>query len=275
MNKRTIILISICCLLAVATLTARYIEQEIEIIKARFVGGKETEERSSRGVSSPRTAVPRTPQPEQKPSSARRNVNMPPVSGGVQSSPARTAPPAGALTRGGVSASAGEKAGSATTSAAQGKQAVKDAVAAVKPATTPVEDVTTPLGPDAGAERQETMPGTERAGGADAREGAAPAADEKKEPAAETDNSGDAAAPAVVEEKSGQAAEESGSDVKSAAEEGAAAAESDEGEDEEVTGEGAAAADEEGVEEAVPAEEEAAPGEGEAAEPAEEGTDEE
>ena len=41
MNKRTIILIAICCLLAVATLTARYIEQEIEIIKARFVGGKE------------------------------------------------------------------------------------------------------------------------------------------------------------------------------------------------------------------------------------------
>ena len=262
MNKRTIILIAICCLLAVATLTARYIEQEIEIIKARFVGGKETEERSSRGVSSPRTAVPRTPQPEQKPSSARRNVNMPPVSGGVQSSPARTAPPAGALTRGGVSASAGEKVRSATTSAAQGKQAVKDAVAAVKPATTPVEDVTTPLGPDAGAERQETMPGTERAGGADAQEAAAPAADEKKEPAA-------------VEEKSSQAAEESGINEKGTAAESAAAAESDEGEDEEVTGEGAAAADEEGVEEAVPAEEEAAPGEGEATEPAEEGTDEE
>lgn len=271
MNKRTIILIAICCLLAVATLTARYIEQEIEIIKARFVGGKETEERSSRGVSSPRTAVPRTPQPEQKPSSARQNVNIPPVSGGVQSSPARTAPPAGALTRGGVSAPAGEKAGSATTSAAQGNQVVKNAVAPVKPAATPVEDVTTPLGPDEGAVRQETMPGTERAGGADAREAAAPGADEKKEPAAEMDNSGDAAAPAVVVEKSGQAAEESGSDEKSAAEEGAAAAESDE----RAAEEGAAAADEEGVEEAVPAEEEAAPGEGEAAEPTEEGTDEE
>ena len=275
MNKRTIILIAICCLLAVATLTARYIEQEIEIIKARFVGGKKTEERPSRGVSSPRTAVPRTPQPEQKPSSARQNVNIPPVSGGVQSSPARTAPPAGALTRGGVSAAAGKKAGSATTSAAQGNQAVKDATAPVKPATTPVEDVTTPLGPDAGAERQETMPGTERAGGADAQEAVAPAAGEKNGPAAETDNSGDAAAPAVVEEKPGQAAEESGSDEKSAAEDGSSAAESDEGEDEAVTGEGAAAADEQAVEEEVPAEEEAAPGEGETAEGAEEGVDEE
>ena len=268
MNKRTIILIAICCLLAVVTLTARYIEQEIEIIKAQFVGDKQAEERTSRGAGSARQATPGTQQAEKALRPMRQEAAVPPASGGIQQAPAETAVP-GSASRG-MPVSAGRKAVNTTTPVAPNITAAEKSAAPVRPETIPIEDVTTPLGPEAGAESRESVPGSERAGGADAQDGAAPAEDEKKEPAAEADNAGDAAAPAVVEEKSGQATEGSGIDEKSAA-----ATESDTGAEVEVTGEGAAAVDEEAVEEEIPAEEEAAPGEGEADEAAEEGADEE
>ena len=91
MNKRTVILIVICCLLAVATVTMRYIEQEIALIRARFVGEKRTEERIPRGSGSARPAPSRTPQNDKAPAAVKQNAVRPPGPGVGQSPPAAAA----------------------------------------------------------------------------------------------------------------------------------------------------------------------------------------
>ena len=121
---------------AVATVTMRYIEQEIAIIKAKFVGEKRTEERIPRGIGSARPAPARTPQNEKSPAAVKQNAVRPPGSGVGQSQPAAAVKAPAARTV------------ITTTAVVPGKNVpVADAVREASRAV-PVEEVTTPLEPE-------------------------------------------------------------------------------------------------------------------------------
>ncbi len=132
MNKRTVILIAICCLLAVATVTMRYIKQEIALIRAKFIGDKKTEERAPRGIGSARPAPVRAPQIDKAPAAVKQNTVRPPKPGAGQSPPATVAAPAASRVI-------------TPTSVVPGKaMPTADALRQANKAV-PVEEITTPL----------------------------------------------------------------------------------------------------------------------------------
>jgi hypothetical protein len=265
MNKRTVILIAICCLLAVATVTMRYIEQEIAIIRAKFVGEKRTEERIPRGIGSARPAPSRTPQNDKAPAVVKKNTVRPPGPGMGQSPPAAAAATAPAA-----------RPVITTTAVVPGKNVpVADAVRGTGRAV-PVEEVTTPLEPEPAAVAHDDAPGSERAETAGMPDAAAPSAEEKKAPATETPQGAESASPSVVE-RSDAASEEVAAGERGAMREAAAEGESDESQGEEVIDEEEPSSVEENEEgDQVAADEEPSPGAEEpAAESAEEVVDEE
>jgi hypothetical protein len=265
MNKRTVILIAICCLLAVATVTMRYIEQEIAIIRAKFVGEKRTEERSPRGIGSTRPAPGRTPQNDKSLAAVKQNAvrpSGPGVVGQFQPAAAAKAPAARTVIT--------------TTAVVPGKNVpVADAVRETGRAV-PVEEVTTPLESEPAAVAQAEAPVSERAETAGMPDAAAPSADEKKAPATEAPQGADSAATSAVERPDAPADEAAAGDrggMRDAADEG----ESDESQGEETIDEEEPATVEEDEEgEQVAADEEPFPGAEEpSAEPTEEVVDEE
>lgn len=272
MNKRTIVLISICCLLAVATLTIRYIEQEIAVIKAKFVGGKQTEERSPRSVSSSRPVLPGTPQVQTTAPPAKQDERMPALSNPVAVPPDVTTIPAGVPSPSRPAFGAGKPV-TATPAVVGGKQAEEADAPREEPATTVTEDVTTPFGPEESAELPDSGPEPERAGGADMEEAVETAAEEKNVSAAETE---DAGAVAGADEKSDEAAEEEAVEETDRAEDDAVIPEGEEEQEEEITEEGEPFVGEEAADgDQAPAEEEILQDEEDAAEQTEEGVDEE
>jgi hypothetical protein len=265
MNKRTVILIAICCLLAVATVTMRYIEQEIAIIRAKFVGEKRTEERIPRGIGSTRPAPARAPQNDKAPVAVKQNSVRPPGPGVGQSPPA-VAPAKAPAARTVIT----------TTAVAPGKNMpVADAVREANKAV-PVEEVTTPLEPESAAVAQAEAPVSERAETAGMPDAAAPNAEEKKAPATEAPQGADSPSASAVE-RSDAPADEAAIGERRGMRETAVEGESDEIKGEEAIDEDEPSPLEENEEgEQVAADEEALQGADEpAAEPAEEAVDEE
>jgi len=264
MNKRTVILIAICCLLAVATLTMRYIEQEIAIIKAKFVGEKRTEERIPRGIGSARPAPARTPQNDKSPAAVKQTSVRPPGSGVGQSQPAAAAKAPAARTV------------ITTTAVVPGKNVPVAGAVRETSRADPVEEVTTPLGPEPAAVAQSEAPDSERAETTGMQDAATLNAEEKKALATEAPQGADSAATSAVE-RSDAASEDAASGDRGGMREAAVEGESDEIQGEEVIGEDEPAPVEENEDgEEVAADEEPSPeAEEQAAEPEEEAVDEE
>ena len=217
----------------------RYIEQEIEIIKAKFVGEKQTEERSPRGMSSARQALTRTPQTGQVPPAVKQNAIRPAASDVRQAPPAVTNPaPASAALPWERSAAATEKTMSTNTAVGPGKKATIENASPDRSTIAAIEEVTTPLGPEQAAEVQGDVPVPERGRAADVQEAAAPDAAGKNAPAAETESGGDAGLPTAAEKRSGDAADEGIAEDNGGTEEPAVGGESDERQSEQAIGEG-------------------------------------
>jgi hypothetical protein len=256
MNKRTVILIVICCLLAVATVTMRYIEQEIAIIREKFVGQKKTEERSMRSTGSVRQAPTRKPQSEKAPATAKQNAIRPAAPDVRKSPPAATtaAPVSVAPPRGGSAAEAA-KAANTTTTAAPGKKPPMENAIPDRNAIAAVEEMTAPLVAEPGVEAQGGGPLPKRSGAADVQAAAAADGEEKIPPAAGAERGNEAGSPAVAE-RSEASADEGVPEERGSTEEAAADGEGDEIQGEDAVEEGGPSSLEEGE-----AEEEQAAGE--------------
>ncbi|GEM_PF-5949362 len=189
MNKRTIILIAICCLLAAATLTMRYITQEIAIIRAKFVGEKRTEERTSRNLGFPRPAPTPAPQTEKVPAAVKQNQNHPSGSAAGQFPPAV---PSG-------SPVAASRTANTTTVREPVKRAPATDVLPDAGGTAPAEEVTTPLEHESPAAVYDDHPLSEREVAAVVTESSAGHAEEKKVPVAQAQRGTDAATAAALE----------------------------------------------------------------------------
>jgi hypothetical protein len=265
MNKRTVILIAICCLLAVATVTMRYIEQEIAIIRAKFVGEKRTEERIPRGIGSARTAPARTPENDKAPAAVKQNAVRPPGLGVGQSQPAA---PAAAVPA--------ARSVITTTAVVPGKNIpMEDAVREVNKAV-PVEEVTTPLESEPAAVAHDEAPVSERAENSGIPDVAALNAAEKKAPSTEAPHGTDSASTVAVE-RSDSPADETAAADRGRPKEEAVEGESDANQGEEAIGEDEPSPVEENEDvDQVAADEEPSPGAEEpAAEPTGEVVDEE
>lgn len=267
MNKRTVILISICFLLVVATLTIRSIEQEKESIKSQFVGEKQTEERLSKGAGSARQALPQTQQSESAVTPMRQEPAAPPLSGDEQQPPDVLSVPGSAFRDAPVSSE--RKTVSTTTAFEQDINVVEGTVPFEMPETAAIEDVTTPLEPDERIEMPDNVPGAEVLGGVGAERASRTEEGGENGTVAESVDDGDPVEPAA-EEQPVEAEEEAGMDKTGAA------AEDDEMSDEEIIGEEEPFAGEEAVEDdEVFPEEEFLEEEGDAMDQTEEGIDEE
>lgn len=256
MNKRTVVLLSVCFLLAVTTLTLRYIEQEKENIKSRFIGQEPVEEKQAPQGSYARGIHPTSPPAGDMPGSVNHEGNLQPpaavtmpLSAGAaptvaQPSPPNAAPPA---VRQAPAAPGGEKSGG------RGTIPLPEA-----PVSAALDDVTTPLGSEEPAAGPEAHGG----GGADSLEAQA-VFDERSAPEGAGEGAADAGKTVAVEEQADQVAVDGKLGEKIEEEENDAPADEGGGEEEDTVGEGEFSEDE------VAPEEEQAPAEGEV--PQEEG----
>jgi len=249
MNKRTITLLSVCFVLAVTTLTIRYIEQEKESIKARFIGQTPAEEKSTGRIPSSRDVLPQTPPVEEIIPPVKQATNQLPLSGGMTPPSAGIVPPVTQSSPDGFASTGGKQvsiplSGGNEKSVVRGKNALLDT-----PVSTTLEGVSTPLG----TEEQVVVPAPlsepQGGGGFDAQEAKAAGVEEKNIPEAETEKAGDAVKPVLAEEQTGQATAEGGVGEKDSAEEGAVTEDNSDQQGEEVIGEGETSEGEEVVEE--------------------------
>lgn len=219
MNRRTVVLISICFLLAVAAVTMRSIEQEMESIKAQFVGENQSDERSNRSGSSSRPNVPKTLHSETMPLPATQDAGMPPVAKPVTAAPADSTIPAGVSLRSGPAIS-GVKAAPPTTSIVQQRKKA-EAVNEMprRPAVEELEDVKTPLEPDATNELQDGSTEPDITGEAEIQDAPQPGAEELIMPAPETVGDDDSVLPMDAEEQLEEPAEEGDIEGQDAADE--------------------------------------------------------
>ena len=216
MNKRTIVLISICFLLAIATVTMRYIEQEKKSIKDQFGGKQRIEERSPRTVSPSRDGVQKAMQAETMSTPAGMNA---------QGSPESMPVTAAAVTTIAVVPSVQSEPGlveatkpTSTTVIQSNKTDDANSILG-QPATEVIEDVKTPLGSEEPNELQDSSMKSEIPGEAERQEAARPGAEEASVDAAQTEAADDSGTPATAEKKTDEAVEETGIEEEEPADE--------------------------------------------------------
>lgn len=247
MNRRTIALLSVCFLLAVTTLTVRYIEQEKENIKARVGGADSAQEKSTSRMPSAREPLARISPVNEMPPPVQQGTSVKPSAMGATSPPLTVMstvaePSPGSFVPAGGRQVPAPPGGKKESEVVRGTNPVPD-----RTISTALSDLTTPLDSEEPAAAPEAHGGSE----ADAREAQAAVVDEKSVPGDAGEGSAHAGKTLAVEEQqAGQVAADGERGEKIQEEEDSAAAEDESGgEEEEAVGEGAPSEGEEATEE--------------------------